>query len=298
MGRAAPAASSFPAANDRKLPEVLAEGAQEGPVISPAMMVLRPGENRYTFGVFTVEREQITDAEVALYVAHGPEGVAKGPFPARIESLETDPQYRAKTTADDPSSAKVAYVAELELPRTGEYRIGALVRQGDDKLAASGPVSGVVKRYADIPAVGDRVPKVSTPTVQSVGGDVSKVETRDPPDTMHETDLADVIGKRPAVIVFATPRLCQSRVCGPVVDATEQVKAGHGDRAAFIHMEIFKNNDPNGGVRRQVEDFGLPTEPWVFVIDRRGRVASAIEGPFSVQELDRAVAKVTGGAKS
>ena len=37
------------------------------------------------------------------------------------------------------------------------------------------------------------------------------------PDTVQD-DFADVLGTKPVVIVFATPALCQSRVCGPVVD--------------------------------------------------------------------------------
>ena len=41
---------------------------------------------------------------------------------------------------------------------------------------------------------------------------------------MHDVDFADVVGKKPTVLLFATPALCQSRVCGPVVDVAEQVK--------------------------------------------------------------------------
>ena len=32
--------------------------------------------------------------------------------------------------------------------------------------------------------------------------------------------------------------------------------------------------------------YGLPSEPWLFVIDRTGKVSTVLEGPFSVQELD------------
>src|SRR3990172_5505220 len=95
-GQPAPEASSFPAADGRSLEQVLSEADSEGPVVSPAGQIYRKGDNRYAFGVFTVGREQIDDAEVALYVAHGPNGEAKGPFPARVESLEVEPQFEAK----------------------------------------------------------------------------------------------------------------------------------------------------------------------------------------------------------
>jgi hypothetical protein len=83
-------------------------------------------------------------------------------------------------------------------------------------------------------------------------------------------------------------------VCGPVVDVAEQVKELYGDKAAFIHMEIYKDNDPSKGTRQQVRAFHLPSEPWVFVIDRNGIIRSEIEGAFGVEALTRAVKGVTG----
>jgi len=42
----------------------------------------------------------------------------------------------------------------------------------------------------------------------------------------------------------------------------------------------------------QVARWRLPTEPWAFVIDRKGNVAARFEGVFSTGELARAVARV------
>ena len=91
--------------------------------------------------------------------------------------------------------------------------------------------------------------------------------------------------------MFATPQFCQSRVCGPVVDVAEQAKHEYGDKAAFIHMEIYNDNDPGKGVRPQVRAFHLPSEPWLFTIDRRGVVSGAIEGAFGLKLMDEAVEK-------
>ena len=93
------------------------------------------------------------------------------------------------------------------------------------------------------------------------------------------------------MLLFATPQFCQSRVCGPVVDVAEQVKQEYGDEAAFIHMEIYNDNDPGKGVRPQVRAFHLPSEPWLFAIDREGVVSSAIEGAFGAEALTDAVKK-------
>jgi hypothetical protein len=40
-----------------------------------------------------------------------------------------------------------------------------------------------------------------------------------------------------------------------------------------------------------VRQWGLPTEPWAFVVDRHGRIAARIEGAYSVRELTAAVKK-------
>ena len=85
--------------------------------------------------------------------------------------------------------------------------------------------------------------------------------------------------------MFATPQFCQSRVCGPVVDVAEQVKEIYGDKAEFIHMEIFNDNDPARRVRPQVRAFRLPSEPWLFAIDRQGTIQAEIEGAFGVDAL-------------
>ena len=84
----------------------------------------------------------------------------------------------------------------------------------------------------------------------------------------------------------------EPRVCGPVTDVAEEVKAEYGDRADFIHMEIYNDNDPNKGVRPQVRAWGLRRrEPFLFAIDRRGRMVDRLEGAFSVAELEAAVRK-------
>ena len=97
---------------------------------------------------------------------------------------------------------------------------------------------------------------------------------------MNQVDYAEALGKEPILLLFATPQFCQSRVCGPVVDVAQQAQQEYGGKAAFIHMEIYNDNDPATGVRPQVRAFHLPSEPWLFAINREGVVSSTIEGAF------------------
>ena len=78
------------------------------------------------------------------------------------------------------------------------------------------------------------------------------------------------------------------------MDIAEELKAEYGDQADFIHMEIFNDNDPTKGYREQVRRWHLPSEPWVFTIDKSGRVAARIEGAYGPEELDAAIEKALG----
>jgi len=106
---------------------------------------------------------------------------------------------------------------------------------------------------------------------------------------MHETDLREVAGKQPVVLLFATPALCQTRVCGPVVDIAAQLKKKYGDRVAFIHQEVYVDNMVKKGLRPPLESFNLRTEPWLFTLDADGRVAARLEGSFGNRAFERAI---------
>jgi hypothetical protein len=311
--RPAPPKSEFPQANGRSLQDVIDAAEATELSFSPQAMVFYPGRNRFPFGVSQKDQSTVPDAEVALYFAPVPEvdkeieaakakgaaarakkkaleEPATGPFPAKIESLETKPAFQAKSTSDDPDAASAVYVSEIDFPTDGEWQIAAVIREGDGLAATLLP--GVsVGTFSRMPRVGDPAPLIHTPTPADVGGDLSKLTTRIPPDTQNQVDYADALGKEPIVLLFATPKFCQSRVCGPVVDVAEQVKHENEGKAAFIHMEIFKDNKPPTP-NAQVRAFRLPSEPWMFAIDKDGYIRDAIEGAFGVDALTEAMKKV------
>ena len=71
-----------------------------------------------------------------------------------------------------------------------------------------------------------------------------------PPSDMHEVDFADVVGKKPVALLFSTPQLCQSRVCGPVTDMELQMKSKYGDKMTFIHQEVWRRQRHQQGPAR------------------------------------------------
>ena len=139
---------------------------------------------------------------------------------------------------------------------------------------------------AEPPGPGDKAIGIHTPTLASVGGDASKIDTRTPPATdLLKTDFADVVGKKPVVLTFATPLLCQSRVCGPVVDVVEQVRVRDEGRRGLHPPGDLQGQQGQRPVTPQVAAWRLQSEPWTFVIDRNGVVRTRFEGALSAGEL-------------
>ncbi|MEA2138640.1 MAG: hypothetical protein QOG56_1790 [Solirubrobacteraceae bacterium] len=300
-GTAAPAAeppaarpADFPSSKGKTLAQLI-RPLQQGAVLAPSSATSqRPGrDNRLGFAIVDTANKQIDVAEVAVYTARANGTQLRGPFVARKESLDVATPYRSAQTASDLANGKTFYVARPQFVSAGAHKVVGLVRLDGRLVLADSPMGLRVGARNGPPEVGDEAIRMHTLTGPDVGGDLRKLSTRvPPPPEMLGTDFADVLGKKPVVLLFATPALCASRTCGPVVDIAEQVRAQNGKGVTFIQQEIYRDNDPSKPVRPQVAAWRLPTEPWAFVIDRTGRIAARFEGVFSTGELARAIARV------
>jgi hypothetical protein len=148
-----------------------------------------------------------------------------------------------------------------------------------------------VKDDPAAPAVGEKAFPSRTPTIASSGGDLKALTTRTPPDVgLLRYSVADSLAAHvPFVVTFATPLFCTSRTCGPVVDVVDAVhKQFAGSGVRFIHVEIYKDNQPPE-TNQWVKEWTLPTEPWVFLVGRDGRIKARFEGSVSKPELAAAV---------
>ncbi len=290
---AAAASADFPSAKAKTMKQLIA-GLPQGAILNvSSVSSQRVGRNRLAFVIVDRANKQIDVSQVAVYTAK-PDGTGlRGPFAARKESLDVGTRYRSRQTAADLDSGDTFYVADAAYGSRGPHVAIGLVRL-DGRLVVADPLTSLpIGEPNGPPDVGERAIRVHTKTAADVGGDLTQLSTRvPPPPRMLDTDFADVVGRKPVVLLFATPSLCQSRTCGPVVDIAEQVRGQSGEGVAFIQQEIYQDNDPGKPYRSQVLDWRLKTEPWAFVIDRRGKVAARFEGIFSAGELARAVERV------
>src|SRR5262249_29341126 len=131
--------------------------------------------------------------------------------------------------------------------------------------------------------------------VASDVADLRMIDSSDPPDPrLHQVRIADAIAQgRPQVIVFATPRYCTSRVCGPVVDVVRTLIPAYGSRVAFIHQEIWQAGSPLK-FSATVDEWNLRSEPWIFVVDGRGVIRARFEGLTTRRELETALRSTLG----
>jgi hypothetical protein len=282
----------FPAAKGLSLAE-LRQRYPEVAQLAPGAGALSKGPSRMPFLVIDKNGKPVLGASVALYTLR-PDGTGlRGPFPATSRTFGLSPAFISQTAQGDLQATKGFYTADPVLRSTKPANMVALVRL-DGRLVSTSPAPLGAKFTKTPVQVGQMAPRVHTQTLTDVGGNAKAIDTRVPPATdMLKDDLYDVLGKKPVVLVFATPQLCQSRVCGPVVDVAEQVKSETKGDVAFIHNEIYNENNPNKGLRPQLAAYGLETEPWTFVIDRSGKVVQRFEGALSVDELKQAVAKIS-----
>jgi hypothetical protein len=241
-----------------------------------------PGDVRVSFLVVDAEGQVVTLPTARVWVA---DGLDAQPFLESSAKLE-----RIGVPGGDVADASHIYVARLRLPRAGKYWLLAEPEGGATKVQALGNV--VVAKKDSAPDIGDPAFPSDNPTIASTGGDFAKLTTRTPPDkSLLEHSIADSLrAKVPFVVTFSTPKFCSSRTCGPVLDVVEEVaRRSEDDDVRFIHVEVFEGNDPAKSYNRWMQEWGLTTEPWTFLVDRTGKIVERYEGPVSVNELESAV---------
>jgi len=282
-----PQPAEFPAADGKTL-QALADEIGGGPEMGLASSVFVAGrENRVAFGVID-QNAGLLYGKTALYVARTPGAPAKGPYVAPADVLVTEPPYRSEQAATEADPFAAVYAAQVPLRKPGRHAVLAVTLVDGQPVAAASEIKVVTAAQDKVPAVGEPAPKVKTDTVASAGGDVEAIDTRRPTSDMHG-DFSELVGAKPVALLFATPQLCQSRVCGPVVDVALQQRARYGDDVEFIHQEVYAGNDPNKGLRKPLQEFNLPTEPWLFVVGADGKITARLEGSFGLDAVEQAL---------
>jgi hypothetical protein len=169
------------------------------------------------------------------------------------------------------------------------------VRLQPDGFGPTPPAAFTVSSNDPVPGLGDPAPAVATRTLADHS--LEEISSDDDPDPrFYQTSLDAALGTgKPTVVVFATPAFCVSQTCGPMLDQVKALAPAHPD-TNFLHVEIYENLDAASTddleIVPAVTAWGLPSEPWVFVVDPDGVVAARFEGAMLPGELEAALAGV------
>jgi hypothetical protein len=240
-----------------------------------------PGDVRYPFVVIRNDARPVNRPAATVWVAKSRSDPPFQRTRARLERIgipgRSQPAFGGVTRI---------YVAHLRVPRPGEYW---LVAQPDGaRIQGLGVVK--VEARSTSPAIGGKAPRSETPTLATAPA--AKITTSRPPDLplLRYSVAGSLAAHKPFVVTFATPKFCTSRTCGPVVDVVEAVRRRYEPRGVrFIHVEVFDRNEPTRGYNRWMRQWGLASEPWVFLVGADGRVKAKFEGSVSEAELAAAV---------
>ena len=210
----------------------------------------------------------------ATTISVKPPGGAQGPPVATTLHAEGLPAGRG------------VYVLEAPFPTAGTW--GGVVRVAGHPPA---PLYWEVTGTPKVPVVGAKALVTPTPTTANTMG-VDPLCTREPACPLHTLSLDRALATgKPVAVMFATPARCTSRYCGPVLDQLLSVQDAYRDRVTMIHVEIYKDSTSNDLVPT-VDQWHLPGEPWLFGIDRTGKVTGRLDGAFGTDEVRALLDKI------
>lgn len=197
--------------------------------------------------------------------------------------------------------SKAIYTSYADFAHAGDWGVEVTGHEAG-KPDRTARVIFSVREQTTTPAIGADAPPSDTLTATEPAALVAISTDTNPDPAFYSLSVKDAIGAgKPFVLVFATPLFCTSGLCGPALDLVKQVAPDYVGRVNFIHVEPYVLQVSDGrtqpvldvtgypkSVRAAVE-WGLPSEPWVFVVDAQGKVAAKFEGMAYPDELTAAL---------
>ena len=275
-------------------PSVL-ELKQRDITLIPVQHTLEVGDDRFSLGMQDKQDQLILRANVSFrfFKIDGEKGTLKAEMAAQYVGFDTNSvEERPDGTRVTHTGPEVGvYVARMKFAEAGDWGVET---SGDIQGKTFGPlrVRFTVEQTDGVPAIGDPAPRSKQLTLRDVK-DVSEIDTTNPPNPgMHNMTVAEALDTgKPIVVAFTTPAFCTSRTCGPVTDkVVVPLFKKYGDRVIFIHIEPYDLQKARSGEGLEpvpaMQEWGLQTEPWVFVINKQGRIAGKFEGIMGVDEVE------------
>jgi hypothetical protein len=288
--------SSPPAATLRG-PGIVAEVASYRPVANQPgrlLVALITGDDLWlSFGNVRAQFSYLGDGQVTP----APDTTAD-PATMRFLPIPGSPDGQGGApTLTLPADGRGVYAAEsVTFPKAGYWQVTASGRLNDGSTFEAAAAFTVFDQPSPV-TVGALAPRSDNSIIGAQDVPPSAIDSRAasdgtiPDPELHATSIADAIALgHPLVVVFSTPVYCVSRFCGPVTDMIGDLARQYGDRADFVHVEIYR--DFQAGLVNQTAIDWLKTgnddlrEPWTFLVGADGRVAGSWDTVVTRGELE------------
>jgi len=264
------------------------------------------GPNRFMVGLVTPDSEVITDAQVqfGFFKLSGDQGELRSEAKAMVNKMTRGiVQEKPDGTREKVETGETAaYVADVNFDEPGDWAVRIIPTRGGTPLAPI-QLKFTVQEKSSSAAVGEPAPSSRQLTLAEVS-DLSEIDTADPPDPeWHRMTIADAVTSgKPIAIAFTTPGFCETQMCAPMTEELAMLYEKYKDRVIFIHVEPYfldKARSGEGLVPIPVmEEWGLQTEPWIFIVDAEGKVAAKFEAFVMMDEVEAAFQRLLGDEPS
>ncbi len=155
------------------------------------------------------------------------------------------------------------------------------------------------------PAIGQAAPLSDSPTGDSAA-EVARISTDPHPylAAYDKTVAESVTSGKPSLVFFATPAFCRTGFCGPTVELVKSVVREYEGAIEFVNVEPYALQVTDNGLQPLLDeagqlqpvqaalDYGIPVEPYLFVVDAQGKIFAKFEGIVGGDELRAAIADV------
>lgn len=279
-------------ADDARFPTVVTLGQGElFPVITNHALAV--GENRVSMGLLDRDSRPVLDAAVHLrfYDLNGQKPALRSESDASLAAVRRGFVDEQSNNVRVEGEEDGVYVSHAVFDVPGDWGVQVDVTRENRRLDPI-PFRFTVLGRTPEPAVGEPAPASHQRSLAD-GSAIADIDSSSPSrPAMHEVTVAEALKTgKPIVIAFATPAFCESRLCAPVMDAVmDPLFATYAGRATFIHIEPYDLQRARDDNDRQpvpaTSDWRLQTEPWVFVVDRQGKIAGKFEGIMARDEVE------------
>ena len=289
--------------NQPPAPSMTPASEGEAKIAKPVLAVtdLVVGHNRFVFGLAEETTGQpindVPQVTVQFFKVH-PDGTATKMSDASV-------------VAHGENLPAFLFVAQADFTEAGDW--GALLTiQREGQRSYQTRLEFKVVADSAVPMVGEVPPLSQNQTIKD-DPTLDYICSAQPHDDMHNMTIAEAVKSgRPSLLLFAAPGFCPSFTCGPNLEIAQALEQKYRDKVNFIHIETPNTIqdhthtlpvDPNHRQQpghygilmpdvKTMQEWALQSEPWIFLLDSQGKVASRFEGGLTLDEVEPELAKL------